>query len=124
MRARLVHIVRHPITSNALAQQAAQMAVMLIPLVTLPVLARTLGASRLGEVVFVQSFSFLLTLLVDYGLGLSGSRDVARQRQDRDALRNTTAGILGAKLLLSAGCLVAALVAWRIVPLFRESPEL
>jgi PST family polysaccharide transporter len=124
MRARLAHILRHPIAGNAMALQAAQVAVMLVPLLTLPFLARVLGAAQLGVVVFVQSFSFLLTLLVDYGFAFSGSRDVARLRHDRAALRDTVAAVLGAKLLLTGVCAVAALVAWRAVPMFRTSPEL
>lgn len=124
MRRRLAQIVRHPVAGNALALQIAQAAILLIPLAALPFLARTIGASQLGVVVFVQSFSFLLTLLVDYGFGLSGSRDVARQRRDRAALRDIVAGVLGAKLLLSGACAVAALVAWGSVPLFRGSPQL
>ena len=41
----------------------------MLPLVVLPCLARVLGPSELGVVVFVQYFSFLLGAVLEYGFG-------------------------------------------------------
>lgn len=124
MIARALRVLRHPVTGNAIALYAAQFAVTVLPLLTLPYLARVLGAAELGIVVFVQSFSFLLALIVDFAFGLSGARDVAQRRDDPEALARTVAGVQGAKLLLSGICALVALAAVPLVPAFRDAPEL
>ncbi len=101
-----------------------QFVLTVLPIVTLPWLAHALGPSELGVVVFVQSFSFLLSILVEYGFGLSATRAVARARDDREALAGTVAGVQGAKLLLVGVVTAAAAAALALVPRFREDPDL
>jgi PST family polysaccharide transporter len=121
---RLVDLLRHPITTNALALYGVQIAGTLLPLVTLPYLVRVLGASEFGIVVFVQSFSLLLALLVDFGFAMSGTRDVATRRDAPEALSATVAGVQGAKLALCGLGAVLSAMAWPLIPTFREAPEL
>ena len=56
---RLLQALRHPISQNALAIYVVQFAISVLPLVTLPWIARRLGAGELGVVVFSQSFSWI-----------------------------------------------------------------
>ena len=121
---RLVGALRHPVASNAMALWLAQVAATLIPLLTLPILARELGASQLGLVIFVQSFSFLLTVVLEYGFTMSVVRDVARLREDREALGGLVAAVHGAKALLCAPVLLAWGLALALVPALREAPGL
>jgi PST family polysaccharide transporter len=121
---RLISAARHPIAQNAAALYAVQFVLTVLPIVTLPWLAHALGPSEFGVVVFVQSFSFLLSILVEYGFGLSATRAVARERGDREALTRTVAGVQGAKLTLIAVVTVAAAAALALVPRFRAQPEL
>ncbi len=124
MSGRIRAALRHPLTVNALALYAGQFALTILPLVVLPYLARVLGPRELGVVVFVQYFSFLLGAVLEYGFGWSASREVARCREDPEALEATVAGVMGAKAVLLAASGAIALAAWPLVPLFRESPEL
>ena len=48
---------RHPIVRNALSLYGVQAAEMLLPLITVPFLARVLLPEGWGLVVFAQSFS-------------------------------------------------------------------
>src|SRR3954454_7764881 len=85
-RTRLLGAIRHPITQNVLALGTVQATIILLPLITLPYLARVLSRSELGLVVFVQTFSFVVALVVEYGFNLSATREVATRREDAHAL--------------------------------------
>jgi len=90
----------------------------------LPYLARVLGPRELGVVMIVQSFSFVLGLILEYGFGLSASRDVARARGDRAALTDIVAGVQGAKLALAGVAVLVALAIWPAVAIFRADGTL
>jgi polysaccharide transporter, PST family len=116
--------LRHPVAQNATALYAVQFVLTVLPLITLPWLAHVLGPGELGVVVFVQSFSFTLGMVIEYGFQLSATRRIARRRGDREAMARTVAGVLGAKLRLIVAATGVALVALALVPRFREDPRL
>lgn len=120
---RAIAILRHPIAQSAIGLSAVQWASLLLPLLTLPVLARELEPEALGLLIFAQSFAGLLRLLPEYGFGLSGSRDVAAVRDDPAAVAEEVAGVMSAKLVLGAAALLPALVALVAVPGFRDHPD-
>jgi PST family polysaccharide transporter len=101
-----------------------QFALIVLPLITLPYLARVLDRGELGIVVFVQSFSFVVALVVDYGFNLSAPRHVATRKDDPGALASTVAGVYGAKMMLSAGAVVLSVAVLPTVPVFQDSPGL
>lgn len=114
----------HPVSQNALALYAYQAAATLLPLITLPYLARVLGPAELGRVMIFQSFAWVLGQLVHYGFELSGPRALARLRGDRAAMARTVADVTGAKLVLAAACGLLSLGALLVVPHFRQQPAL
>jgi PST family polysaccharide transporter len=116
--------LRHPIAQNAMALYAVQFVLTILPLITLPWLARVLGPAELGVVIFVQSFSFLLGMLIEFGFQLSATRRIAAQRGDRRAMGETVAGVLGAKLGLMAIAAAVSVVVLLAVPAFRNDPKL
>jgi PST family polysaccharide transporter len=124
LRARIGAVMRNRITQNTVALYASQFLLTVVPLITLPWIARALGAAGLGEVVFVQSFGWVLAAIAEYGFRLSGTRAVARVRDEPERLAQTVAGVMGAKLLLCGAVTVFALVALVLVPRFREDPGL
>jgi PST family polysaccharide transporter len=99
---------------NLLALYGVQFANYLLPLVTLPYLARVLGPQGWGALAVVQSFAQYLSLLIEYGFNLSATREVARHRADPNKLAQLLAGVLGAKICLSllAILLTLGLSAW------------
>ncbi len=120
----LIRAVRHPIVQNAAALYVVQFMLLALPIVTLPWLARALGPGPLGVVLFVQSTSFLLAMLIEYGFGLSATREVARERDDGERLARTVADVQGAKLALAGAVTVLALVILPLIPAFRADPRL
>ena len=115
--------IRHPVSQNALALHVVQIANLIVPLVTLPYVSRVLGADGFGLVAFAQGLSFLLGLLIGWGFDLWGSREVAVKREDRERLSGLVGQVMGARLLLSAGALVIAVVVYATSATTRGSPE-
>jgi PST family polysaccharide transporter len=117
-------LLRHKLAQNAISLYGVQFATYVMPLVTVPYLARVLGVAGWGLVAFAQSFGSYVSILGEYGFSLSGTREVARNRDDRSKLAETVAGVLGAKAVLIAASFPLALLTSRWVPIFREHPAL
>lgn len=113
---------RSVIVQNAAALYAIQGAGYLLPLVTLPYLARVLRPDGWGLVVFAQAFAIWLSLLIHYGFAFSGTRAIAQCRHDPVLVEDTVAGVQAAKLGLVGVAVVAGIAAWLLVPAFQENP--
>lgn len=117
-------LFRHVLVQNVMALTIVQVGTYIVPLVTIPYLARVLGAAGWGMVAFGQAFGGYLAIAVEYGFALSGTREVARHRDSRERLANVLAGIMGAKLILLVPVVTLALAARRWVPIFRSHRDL
>jgi len=94
----------------------------LLPLATVPYLARILGVRVWGEVVFAQSFGIWSGVLVDYGLTLSATREMARRRGDLRQVAELAGTVLGARALLCLSLLILGVICGLSVELFRAHP--
>jgi PST family polysaccharide transporter len=121
---RILELLRHKLAQNALSLYSVQIASYVIPLVTIPYLSRVLGASGWGLVAFAQSFGSWVALVGEYGFSLSGTREIARHRENREKLIDIVSGVLGAKSLLAVVSLAVAVLCRLWVPVFREHREL
>lgn len=117
-------VVRHSIFQNALALYGIQASNFVLPLLALPYLARVLRPEAWGVVLFAQSFSIWLMIVVEYGFIFSATRDLARHRDDENAVANIAAGVLSAKLILACLITIICLAAIGFVSQFQRHPEL
>lgn len=85
---------------DAWSLYAVQLTNYLFPLLTVPFLVRVLGPDQYGQLAFAQGITSYLSILVDYGFGLSASRSVARLRDDVTSLRRVVSGVVASKSLL------------------------
>ncbi|WP_102127677.1 flippase [Deinococcus planocerae] len=115
---------RRGFLGNLAALFGVQAATYVLPLLTTPFLARVLGPTALGLLVFAQAFGGLLGLLVQYGFDLSANREVARARGDSARLAGLLSGVMSAKLLLTLPAVALALLASVTVPSLRAHPDL
>jgi len=123
-RIRLSDFIRHPLVQNALSLYGVQIVGYVVPIVTIPYLARVLGAGGWGLLAFAQAFGSYWAVLGEYGFSLSATREVAYHRDDREKLTEILAGVLGAKTLLAAASLLFAFLAGLWIPAFRAHPAL
>lgn len=87
----------------------------LLPLVTLPYLARVLGAEEFGRVAVAQSMALVLSVLIEYGFSLSATRDAARYRHEPEKMASLVCRVHGAKIFLSVVALLAATASLKFV---------
>ena len=55
----------------------------LLPLILLPFLVRVLGTEKYGLVMFAQSTAVILSVIVDFGFNLSGTREVSMVAKEK-----------------------------------------
>src|ERR1700745_1474196 len=110
-RMQVTNLLRHTLVQNALSLYSVQIAGYVLPLATIPYLARILGATGWGLLAFTQAFGSYWTVLGEYGFSLSATRELAYHRDNRERLTEILAGVLGAKMLLAAASLPVAFLA-------------
>ncbi|CAN7352922.1 oligosaccharide flippase family protein [Variovorax paradoxus] len=94
---------------------SVKMSGFLLPLVTLPYLARVLGAEEFGRVAVAQSMALVLSVLIEYGFSLSATRDAARYRHEPEKMASLVCRVHGAKIFLSVVALLAATASLKFV---------
>ena len=106
---------------NILALYGVQACTYLLPVLTFPYLARVLGPSGWGSVVFAQAIGSVIAIFVEYGFDISASRETSRERNEPHRLAELISGVLGAKVLLSILCVCGAIFARRFT--YRIAPS-
>lgn len=109
---------------ETLAMFAVHGATYFLPLLVIPFVARVLGPQQWGWLSIFQSLALYLSMLIEYGFGLSGTRDVARLRPDPHARAQVLADVTAAKLILTGavGAVIATL--WFTLPQFHDHGRL
>jgi PST family polysaccharide transporter len=120
---RILRAIRHPVGQNVIGLYAMQIAQFIVPLLTLPYVARVLEPSAFGLVVFSQGFAVLLVVFIDWGFGFTGTRSVAENQTDPDGLSRVVQRVRGAQLLLSGVSVPIALAALTVIPKMTYHPE-
>jgi PST family polysaccharide transporter len=91
--------LKHIVVKNAIALYWIEIASFIIPFITVPYLSRVLGPEKWGMLIFAQSFAFWFSMVIDYGFQLSASREIAKNREDRNVNAGIVAGVHGAKAI-------------------------
>lgn len=114
---------RSSLVHNAVALYGVHAAGLVLPLITIPYLARVLTPEGWGVVVFAQSFSGWLALVLEYGFYLSATRLVAQIRDDPFRVGKIVGEVYGAKCILLGVITLLALVAYLLIPEFHRAPS-
>jgi polysaccharide transporter, PST family len=109
---------------NVVALYGVQACTYALPLLTFPYLARVLGPSGWGVVVFAQAIGDVIACVVEYGFDISASRETSRHRDEPGHLSRLISGVLGAKFILATLCILGALFARRFTHHIAPSPAL
>ncbi len=106
-------LLRNGVLHNVIALYGVQACTYALPLLTFPYLARVLGPSGWGVVIFAQAIGDVIASVVEYGFDISASRETSRQRHDPNRLSALISGVLGAKFLLAVVCIAGAIFSRR-----------
>lgn len=115
---------RRSLIQNITALFGAQAVSLVVPLLTVPYLARTLRPEGWASVLVAQALAGWLIILIEYGFDLSGTRAVARARTMPDSLSDVVGGVQGAKLLLVPLAALIVLVVSQTLPSMRGDGRL
>lgn len=97
---------------------------VLLPLITIPYLARALGPDQWGIVALSQALGAYGCLVIEYGFGLSATREIAKCEHAPIARSHIVADVLSAKAVLCVITSILLLLAGFAVPAFRVHPAL
>ncbi len=75
---------------------------VLMPLISIPFIARVLDPSGVGKVNFIDSFTYYFITIAEFGIMVYGIREIARHRNDRKALQQLVAELMVLHLVSSA----------------------
>lgn len=93
--------MKNKILSNILSLLSIRSADYILGFMTLPLLTHALGVERFGAMSFARSFSTYFLLIVTYAFNLTGPRDIAMCRNDKER-GECFSEIFFSKLLLCA----------------------
>jgi polysaccharide transporter, PST family len=110
------------IVQNVIALYGVQICTYALPVLTIPYLARVLGPSGWGSVVFAQAIGSVIAIFVEYGFDFSASRETSRHRNEPQRLSELISGVVGAKVLLAALCICGAVLSRRFT--YHVAPSL
>lgn len=100
-----------------------QVAGYVFPLITLPYLARVIGAEGFGKIAFASAIIVWFQTVADWGFNYTATRDVARCRDDKEKVSEIFSNVLWARCLLVVASFAILTVCVLTIPKFRASTD-
>lgn len=101
-----------------------QIAGYVFPLITMPYLARVIGADGFGKIAFASAIVVWIQTISDWGFNLTATRDVAQNRADKEKVSRIFSNVLWARCLLTLFSGLLLLIAVLAVPYLRENADI
>ena len=79
-----------------------------VPLITLPLLVRTVGLEQLGIIKFVEAIASYFLLLISYGFRYSATQQIAQYKENKHVLGQILGAVYAIKLVAIGLCGVVA----------------
>ncbi len=96
-----------------------QVSNLALPLITIPIIARTVGPEKLGLINYAAAVVAYFTLVIGYSFDLTATRQVVQVRDDPARLSRLFSTVFYSKLLLFGSSLVLFALAYALLPQFR-----
>ena len=107
--------------TNLLSQYGLQLAKYIIPLLTLPYLARVLSLDGYGIRSYVLSAMTLMSVILEFGFMQSATKKIAENREDKRQAGLITGAVLEAKVILIMLAGVFLCILTLAIPLLNEN---
>ncbi len=101
-----------------------QIAGYVFPFITMPYLARVIGANGFGKIAFASAIICWVQTVADWGFNYTATRDVAQNRDNADRVSEIFSNVLWSRLVLTLLALVILLAAIAVVPSFRADADI
>ncbi len=101
-----------------------QVAGYVFPLISMPYLARVIGADGFGKIAFASAIVVWIQTISDWGFNLTATRDVAQNRDNKELVSRIISNVLWARSILTllSGIILLAVVL--LVPYLRENADI
>jgi len=100
-----------------------QVAGYIFPLITLPYLARVIGAEGYGKIAFAAAIIVWFQTIADWGFNYTATRDVAKNRDDKEKVSEIFSNVLWARILLMLISFVALMICVMAIPKLKENAD-
>lgn len=107
--------------SNFIWLTILQVATYLFPLLTMPYLAKVIGADGFGKIAFAAAIMVWIQTITDWGFNYTATRDTARNRDNILNISHIFSDVLWARSVLALISLVVLLLLIFTVPIFQEN---
>ena len=98
-----------------------QIAGYVFPLLTLPYLSRVIGVEGFGKIAFASGIMVWIQTIADWGFNFTATRDVAKNREDKEKVSEIFSNVLWARCMLMVVSLAVLSVLVLFIPKFREN---
>lgn len=92
----------------------------LFPLITMPYLARVIGADAFGALAFATSVMVIVETVTDWGFNFTATRDVAQNRENIDTVSHIFSQVFYGRILLTIICFIGLIIAIELISSLRE----
>lgn len=108
------------IVSNFSYLTILQFFTLLFPFITYPYLLRILGFDVYGNVIFAQTIATNIGILINFGFNISGTNNIACNRDDKAMLSKIVSSIYSIKFLIWLACFVVYSILIFQIPFLRS----
>jgi len=110
------------ILSNGIMLMIFQVSKIIFPLLTLPYLTRVLSLSCYGVVSYTKSVMTYMQIWVDFGFILSGTKEVVKNKDDKNKLNVIIGEIQTARVMLGISGFFIIGILCLVLPILRGTP--
>lgn len=101
-----------------------QIAGYVFPLITMPYLARVIGADGFGKIAFASAIIVWIQTISDWGFNLTATRDVAQNRNNKEKVSRIFSNVLWTRCILTILSGLILLFVVLFVPYLRENADI
>lgn len=101
-----------------------QVAGYVFPLISMPYLARVIGADGFGKIAFASAIVVWIQTISDWGFNLTATRDVAQNRDNKELVSRILSNVLWARSVLTLLSGIILLLVVLLVPYLRENADI
>lgn len=101
-----------------------QIAGYVFPLISMPYLARVIGADGFGKIAFASAIVVWIQTISDWGFNLTATRDVAQNRNNKELVSRIISNVLWARSVLTLLSGIILLLVVLLVPYLRENADI
>lgn len=101
-----------------------QVAGYVFPLISMPYLARVIGADGFGKIAFASAIVVWIQTISDWGFNLTATRDVAQNRDNKELVSRIISNVLWARSVLTLLSGIILVLVVLLVPYLRENADI